>query len=251
MKISKWSVYKRIIWIILLILLVQIVLGVPFYKINTNLSSFIPDIFLLFWIFYKKRTWTNGLFMTKAKKIEKKTLNNTIVFYILVPFLINFTYIIFDRKGFDAEVLKYTSSFARDLSILGIINIIIMAPLCEEIFFRGFIFSKLNRIHKPVIAILLSSLFFSLLHGTFVQQSTVWVNGIAYAYFYYKTGNIRLSILAHFLNNLICLIPLVLFYFNIEGYFSPIGLVFDSVLQFIISYIVFHKYNNKIKEMTL
>lgn len=189
--------------------------------------------------------------MTSAKKIEKKNLNNSIVFYILVPFLINFIYILFDKKGFDSEVLKYTSTFAKDLSVLGIINIIIMAPLCEEIFFRGFIFSKLRSVHKPIIAILLSSLFFSIVHGTFVQQSTVWVNGIVYSYFYYKTGNLRMSILAHFLNNLISSIPLVLFYFNIAGYFTPVGLIFDSVLQFIISYIVFNKWNNRIKETTV
>ena len=189
--------------------------------------------------------------MVQTKKIEKKKLTNSIIFYTLAPLLINFVCILIDKKGFYTEILKYTSSFATNLSVLGIINIIIMAPLCEEIFFRGFIFSKLNSIHKPIIAILMSSIFFSIVHGTFLQQSTVWVHGIVYSYFYYKTGNLRMSILAHFLNNFICLIPLVLYYFNIEGYFTPVGLIFDSVLQFIVSYIVFHKWNNRIKETTV
>ena len=236
---------------IFLIFLAQIILGLPFYKSNPHLSEFIPNIFLLFWIFYKKRPWINELLMTQTKKIEKKNLNISIVFCILVPLLINFAYMIFDRKGFEAEVFKYTSTFAKDLSILALINIIIMAPICEEIFFRGFIFSKLKTIYKPIIAILVSALFFSIVHGTFIQQVIVWVYGIVYCYFYYKTGNLRMSILAHFLNNLIASIPLILFYFNIEGYFTPVVIIFDSVLKFIIYYIVFNKLNDRIEEMTL
>ena len=99
---------------IFLIFLAQVILGLPFYKSNPHLSEFIPNIFLLFWIFYKKRPWINELLMTQTKKIEKKNLNISIVFCILVPLLINFAYMIFDRKGFEAEVFKYRGPAPRE-----------------------------------------------------------------------------------------------------------------------------------------
>lgn len=248
-KITKFSVYWQIVKITLLMLLFLVLTLLLLSKFNRDLGIIIAYIMILMWVFIKKKNWIKELLISPSKKIDKKDLNITLLLFSFAPLIIAFLFMYFDKKGYDKGIAEYTLNFASNVSILSVILIVVMAPICEEIFFRGFIFSKLKTVHKPITAIIVSSLIFSLIHGTLIQQTTVWIMGIVFSYFYYKTGNIRLSILGHFLNNLIGCIPLVLYKFKIDGYSTPRGLIFDSILQFVVYYIVFHKLNNRIPEI--
>lgn len=85
---------------------------------------------------------------------------------------------------------------------LGIIAIVIMAPIVEELLFRGAIEGYLLRKWKhPVGAIVFSSLVFGLVHGNWVQAPFAFVIGLALGWMYYRTGSLLPGILMHFVNN--------------------------------------------------
>ena len=85
---------------------------------------------------------------------------------------------------------------------LGIVSIVILAPLVEELLFRGSIQGHLLRKWKnPAWAILFSSLIFGAVHGNPVQIPFAFVLGTALGWMYYRTGSLLPSILMHFVNN--------------------------------------------------
>lgn len=77
------------------------------------------------------------------------------------------------------------------------------AGVVEELTFRGYILPRLERIfNNPLIAILLSSLLFGLLHfsfGTVIQVAGPFFIGAVFALYYYKFRNIKILIICHFL----------------------------------------------------
>ncbi|GEO09347.1 CPBP family intramembrane glutamic endopeptidase [Segetibacter aerophilus] len=86
-----------------------------------------------------------------------------------------------------------------------LINLFIMALLPaigEELFFRGSLQKALLRIsHRPWLAIVVSSVVFALLHGTFFKILPIFTLGLILGVVYYVTRNLWYTILIHFLNN--------------------------------------------------
>lgn len=82
--------------------------------------------------------------------------------------------------------------------------IVVMAPIVEELVFRGVLFNLLNKSIKTLPAMILSSLFFGVLHSkTFIPTAII---GFLICFIYQKTGNIKYSIMAHMFNNLIAFV---------------------------------------------
>ena len=85
---------------------------------------------------------------------------------------------------------------------LGIMVTVVMAPLVEELLFRGAIQGHLLRTWKsPVLSILTSSLIFGLVHGNPAQIPFAFVIGLALGWMYYMTGSLVPGIFMHFINN--------------------------------------------------
>lgn len=85
---------------------------------------------------------------------------------------------------------------------LGIVAVVIMAPIIEEMLFRGAIEGHLLRKWKnPVWSIVVSSLLFGLVHGNPAQIPFAFVLGLALGWVYYRTGSLLPGILMHFINN--------------------------------------------------
>lgn len=85
--------------------------------------------------------------------------------------------------------------------IFAFIALVVLAPIFEELIFRGWLFSKLRKELKLIPAILLTSLLFGLMHG----QWNVGINVFALSLFLCGlreyTGNIYASILLHMIKN--------------------------------------------------
>lgn len=90
--------------------------------------------------------------------------------------------------------------------------IMIVAPLSEELFFRGFMYAGLRRAMPIWPAAIVSGLIFGSLHlgggniGVAIQLS---VFGVILAYLYERTGSLWAPILAHGLNNTIAFVLLL------------------------------------------
>lgn len=84
----------------------------------------------------------------------------------------------------------------------------IMAPLCEEWLCRGLILRGLLKTTKlrPAVAIIISAVFFAVIHMNPWQAIPAFIIGCIFGYVYYKTGSLKLTMLMHFVNNTFALI---------------------------------------------
>ena len=78
----------------------------------------------------------------------------------------------------------------------------IIAPVAEELFFRKTLIDRLSRFH-PMDAILLSALLFGLVHGNLTQFLYAFPIGVLFGIIYWRTKNIRYTILLHVAMNTI------------------------------------------------
>ncbi|WP_216829491.1 CPBP family intramembrane glutamic endopeptidase [Alkalihalobacterium elongatum] len=83
----------------------------------------------------------------------------------------------------------------------------------EELFWRGFVFQKVNEYVSPILAIIISSVLYASAHiyaGTFLLLVAALIAGPVWAYLYYRTQNINIAILSHSIFNLFLLVLLPL-----------------------------------------
>ena len=90
---------------------------------------------------------------------------------------------------------------------------VLFAPVCEELYFRGFVFPGLARAWGPAAGIAASGILFGSAHllgnptlyKSMIQFSAI---GMVFAYAYWKSGNIVSTMLAHFTFNLIGIVTI-------------------------------------------
>lgn len=83
------------------------------------------------------------------------------------------------------------------------IAVCIIAPLMEELLFRGVILGGFLRRYEPTKAIVLSSVLFSLFHWNIYQMPSAFILGALLGWLYYISRSIWPSVFAHFFNNLL------------------------------------------------
>jgi len=109
------------------------------------------------------------------------------------------------------EELGTDKSSALSLVVAGLL-IVVLAPLSEELFFRGFMFASLRRSMPLWPAALIAAVVWGALHlsggnvGVAIQLS---VFGVILAWLYERSGTLWAPIAAHALNNTIAFILLV------------------------------------------
>jgi membrane protease YdiL (CAAX protease family) len=86
--------------------------------------------------------------------------------------------------------------FFLKLFLLGV-----LAPICEEIFFRGILQSSLTRRIGPWRAIVVTAVLFALIHSTSFYPHLLLTLGFLFSWLYYVTGTIRVPIICHVISN--------------------------------------------------
>lgn len=82
-----------------------------------------------------------------------------------------------------------------------LISVSVFAPLFEEWLCRGMVLRGLLQKTSPVSAILVSAVFFAVLHMNPWQALPAFLLGVLFGYVYYKTGSLKLTMLMHCVNN--------------------------------------------------
>ncbi|UKJ07466.1 CPBP family intramembrane glutamic endopeptidase [Solitalea lacus] len=77
----------------------------------------------------------------------------------------------------------------------------IAAPVLEEIIFRGIVLKGLLQSNSPVKAIVISALLFGIIHFNPPQSIQAFLLALLIGWIYYRTGDLSLCILVHFINN--------------------------------------------------
>lgn len=109
------------------------------------------------------------------------------------------------------ELLKKSIDEAAELSpqftstsqlLIAAFAIIIVAPLFEEILFRGVIFHELKGVMRTWAANVLQALLFGVAHAVLFQSIFAFVIGVILGIVYHKTGNIKTAAICHGVFNL-------------------------------------------------
>ncbi len=135
-------------------------------------------------------------------------------------------YVTFDEKTFILpEVLKGFEQWAIEsersaekiiTAIAGgsvLVNLVVIAlvpAICEELFFRGFLQSQLQRVVRPQVAIGLTAFVFSLIHFQAFGFFARWLLGVVFGHLRLWSGSLLPCIAGHFAHNATTVVVLYL-----------------------------------------
>jgi membrane protease YdiL (CAAX protease family) len=71
----------------------------------------------------------------------------------------------------------------------------------EEIFFRFYLLEWIAKLSNYLVASIVSSIFFTMIHFNYLQIVQIFIMGILFAFLYIETNNIIYPVVAHFTNN--------------------------------------------------
>jgi len=87
--------------------------------------------------------------------------------------------------------------------VLGALVVIVVAPICEQLFFRGFLFRVLRLRMGFWLAAGIDGVLFGLVHSELVLVPVLAVLGASLCWVYERTGSLVPAIAIHALNNTI------------------------------------------------
>jgi len=107
---------------------------------------------------------------------------------------------------FDPRPIMEIHSIWDGVLIVG--NAVVVAALAEEMLFRGMVQQTLESVHETGKAILLSAIFFALLHLNPWWMIQITLLGLVLGYMAWKSDSILPTVILHGLNNLLAVISL-------------------------------------------
>lgn len=178
-------------------------------KIDIQLHYLLENLILLFWFAWVVKCNVNisDAYTDFKQKIiaGKRGLLLLLLFNIL--FAIGFGeilgYIVYQiAPGFLKDYITDEMEFEKTSSMLSAVclylNVCIVAPIVEEIMFRGIIFNRLMIRWGLKVGIYTSSVVFAIPHFEMVHA---FIFGILMSLLYLKTNNIMVPIIFHIINN--------------------------------------------------
>ena len=121
-----------------------------------------------------------------------------------------------------------TQIFSYDI-VLQLIVLGVVAPIVEELIYRGLIYQRLKGFATIRQAFIISSLLFGLTHGNLIQAIYGFFMGLLLAYVYEKYKTLAAPILCHCGANLISVV-LSMMNITIESVWIPMGVTVGCVI---------------------
>ena len=92
----------------------------------------------------------------------------------------------------------------KNINVGTFFSICILAPIVEELFFRGVVERILLKLKtSPWVGIIASAMLFTMMHEFPYQAISAFIGGVIYGWVYYKTKSIYLTFSMHAVNNII------------------------------------------------
>lgn len=164
---------------------------------------------LFYYLIYRKRMAEAKLFCP-FKSIRPLNFISLIILGLSINFMIEYVLELLSQIDIFYDLFNHYSEISNVLLggsfILGLLVTGIVAPIFEEILFRGLIFGELKKITSVKLAILIQAIIFGVYHFNFIQSSYAVVIGVILGYVCYKTNSLLSSILLHITFNSFSLI---------------------------------------------
>ena len=202
MEFTIWIVYM-IIMNVVHTLTVVIPVSDPMWQVGLSLYSQIGANILCIYIFRKYLYHKNGLRLISKKGLKCCVWATVIGIGVCLGHRIFF--LIF--KGFVEQSLRdigevvLTNGEMFSATVPGILYAALLAPVTEELVLRGIIFPVARQKRGNLYAIIISSIFFALIHMNGIQLITGLFMGVIIGYAIVLTDNVYIGIIIHAVNN--------------------------------------------------
>lgn len=147
--------------------------------------------------------------------VVKKRLIN--IFFIMIGYILIRNAILspifdmFENQFQNKEVSSVINKFTVDQLLLYIgiyiYQSLAIAPIMEELLFRGVILKGIMNKYSMRKSIVISSILFAIIHSNLQQGVYAFISSIIFSLIHIYTDSIKFSIVAHFLNNICMVIP--------------------------------------------
>ncbi|NIL99548.1 MAG: CPBP family intramembrane metalloprotease [Acidobacteria bacterium] len=114
--------------------------------------------------------------------------------------------------GWEIEEQGWIQALMADRASLLLLTpwLVVLGPVSEEVFFRGYVFRRLFSSAGPRAAYLVSAVLFALIHWHPVGLPMYLLIGLVFCWVYQKTGNLWAPVLAHVIyNGFVVTLPLL------------------------------------------
>ncbi len=108
--------------------------------------------------------------------------------------------------GSDLVVEELTAILSGQSLPVTLLVIAVLPAICEEVFFRGFLYSSLKRTFRPATTILLTGFLFGLYHIAPVRIIPTTVLGISMTLGLAWSGSLAIPVLMHLVNNTVAVV---------------------------------------------
>ncbi|MDO5517992.1 MAG: CPBP family intramembrane metalloprotease [Clostridium sp.] len=166
---------------------------------------------------------------------------------IAVGFISSIVYLIYstiiEANGITIPSPDFSLPTEAKYITLFILYTCVIAPICEEIIFRGIILSSMKK-YGNLTAIMVSSILFSMFHFNLVQFINPVLMGIMFGFIALKSKSIKPCIVVHMFNNSLIMVTMLISKSNMPLLES----LFNMLYFFggLIGFIVFvYKYKNE------
>ncbi len=148
--------------------------------------------------------------MIDAIRLKKTNLDMSIIYGIITAAIMIAVVmgvgVLLSLLGFDLENASNIKDIEQLFSIPATLILIVFQPITEEIFYRGFLLEKIEKMSSAPVAIIITGVLFGLAHLTTANLYPALLTGIAgviLAVLVIKTKNLTAAIIAHILFNVI------------------------------------------------
>lgn len=205
---GRWDAF-----IILLVAMIgMIYISALALKINVLCAISFPQIFFLVICFGS--AWYLKCDIKRTFSIKMPSVRNITGGIVLAAGMLGANLIL---SGLLSNIMKdSTDSLSSSMDIIdsstNVIQMIlivgILPAICEEILFRGYLYSSVKDKVKPVYAMLIVSVVFGIYHMNFVQSIVTAVIGMFLVYALYRTDSIFIPMLMHCINNTVSVLTM-------------------------------------------
>lgn len=189
-------------------------LGVPFDSINpavfnTVYAGVVYTLAVLLilgvpWLIKRRKTTLKDLALNRPPHAKDILwlFAGVIGYMILTVTITTASRIIFPAGDYEQEQDVGFEALSTQLEyVMAFISLVIVAPIAEEVIFRGYLFGKLKKYAKVWISVVLSALLFAIAHFQFNVGLDTFALGVVLALLRVVTGSLWASILLHMLKN--------------------------------------------------
>lgn len=189
-------------------------LSVPLTNLNESVFTTIVAVFIyavtialvvgLPWLLRKRQTSLEDLGLQRLpfwRDILMAPVGLIVYFILSAALILTITALIPSFDVNQAQDTGFNAITQQYQLILAFVTLVVLAPLAEEVLFRGYLFGKLRRLVPIWVAILITSALFGLIHGAWNLAIDTFALSIVLCLLRVTTGSLWAPMLLHMTKN--------------------------------------------------